>query len=251
MNPFEQIFYNIVGGGLVSLLTFLGIKILDFFRSRRFKKVFGFDSENSYFIVYGLMKLAPSFDDKGILIQWPYTKPDVNGKFNISTPVSAAEMRGAKYLSEAFGKNAKTSPVLIPDLEIRDKMDISFCSVGGLNNLKTIDILECEDNNFFTFASSPQITISVKSEPSMKFAVDGYFDYGFIIKLRPKSLQNKVWIGIAGLGEWGTSGAAWFLARNWKDIEKNYRNKPFGIIVKVRGGKDESAQLVYQTSGGR
>jgi len=29
-----------------------------------------------------------------------------------------------------------------------------------------------------------------------------------------------VWIAVAGLGEWGTSGAAWFLSKNWKKIKK-------------------------------
>ena len=60
-------------------------------------------------------------------------------------------------------------------------------------------------------------------------------------------MQNRTWIAVAGLGEWGTSGAAWFLARNWKEVEKIYKQKPFGLIIKVRAGKDESAQLVYRS----
>jgi hypothetical protein len=36
------------------------------------------------------------------------------------------------------------------------------------------------------------------------------------LKIIPKSFPNRVWIAVAGLGEWGTSGAAWFLSKNWK-----------------------------------
>ncbi len=47
----------------------------------------------------------------------------------------------------------------------------------------------------------------------------------------------------AGLGDWGTSGAAWYLAANWNDLRSRY-GESFGIVVEVDIGSDESARPV-------
>jgi hypothetical protein len=156
-------------------------------------------------------------------------------------------MRTAKYIAESFGKHIQVFPRLIPDEEIKERLDISFCAVGGQNNLKTHDILEDENNTFFRFDWASNPAISVIGNSDLKYTHDGTYDYGYIIKITPKLFENRTWIGVAGLGEWGTSGAAWYLARNWKKIEKIYRNHAFGLIVKVKVGKDESAQPIYKS----
>jgi len=68
-------------------------------------------------------------------------------------------------------------------------------------------------------------------------------DYGFILKIHPEQHKNKVWIVCAGYGEWGTSGAAYYLAKNWKYIYKKAKDKPFAIMINVEIGKDESAKI--------
>lgn len=80
------------------------------------------------------------------------------------------------------------------------------------------------------------------------------FDYGLILKIRPEQFPERVWIVCAGIGEWGTSGAGWYLSNKWKEILK--ANRPwydprglfegadFATIVQVRPGQDESAKMV-------
>ena len=191
------------------------------------------------------MVLKQLFDEKGEPVKWPYTKLGMGGSFAFSVPVSFTATKSAKYLAEAFSKDIKASSKLISDDEIRERLDISYCSLGGLNNHKTKDILESEENIFFDFAGDP-LGIITKKEPEENYTIDRIHDYAFIIKVVPKSFPDRTWIAVAGLGEWGTSGAAWFLARKWRKIKKIAENKEFGLIIKVRGGKDESAQIVYQ-----
>lgn len=245
----EQIMLGIVSGFLASLLFVLFFwlckKTLYHYRKRSFKKIFGQDAEKNFNIVYGKMVLLPCFDKNGNPIKWPYAKPGTNTLFSISSPVSFTETKSAKYISEAFSKDIDTTPKLISDDEIKARLDISYCSLGGYNNFKTIDVLESEENEFFDIDVSAA-EIVVKDDHKKRYKVDGTYDYAVIIKIVPKSFPNRVWIAIAGLGEWGTSGAAWFLSRNWKKIKKIAKDQQFGLIIRVKGGQDESTEILYQ-----
>ena len=235
---------NILSGVIVAVLIWAWIKGVAFLNNRKFRNVFGSTAENPFFIIYGLLKLNECYNQNGQPIEFPYSNisPNARGESRISSLVSGSQARGIKYLSESFRENTKIIPQLVSDSEVESKMDISYCSIGGMNNSKTVDILNHEENEFFKFSDVGDKIVGVKN--SLSFTIDKGFDYALIIKLRPKSLQNKTWVAIAGIGEWGTSGASWFLARNWKEIEKTYNQRSFGLIIKVKGGKDESAQIV-------
>ena len=70
------------------------------------------------------------------------------------------------------------------------------------------------------------------------------FDYGLILKIKPKQFPDRTWFTCAGLGEWGTSGAAWYLAKKWKDIHNFAENSAFAIIVRVKKDQDEFADPI-------
>jgi len=242
----EQIMLNIIGGFFASIIFFVIFELCGWFKKqyykKSFKQIFGEDATKDFNIVYGKMVLLPSYKKDGTLVEWPYAKPGTNNAFRVSSIVSFAGTKSAKFISESFGKNIGHTPLLTSDEDIKEKLDISYCSVGGYNNYKTVDILESEENTFFDIAVP---SIVDKENPNKKFNSDGTYDYGVIIKIVPKSFSNRTWIAVAGLGEWGTSGAAWYLSRNWKKIKKITKNKPFGLVIKVQGGKDESAEIIY------
>ena len=66
-----------------------------------------------------------------------------------------------------------------------------------------------------------------------------------ILKVRPTQCPNRVWISCAGFTEHGTSGAAYFLASKWNQIWSEAGGDPFIIVVKVRTGQDQSAEVLY------
>ena len=238
-----QIICNIIGGALVALLTWLFLWLIKRYYKWNFKRVFGGDSADNFFITYGRMRLYPSYDEKGNKREWPYYNKSGHS-FRVSSVVSFSGTRAVKYLSETFGKVVNISPKLISDEEIEEKLDISFCSIGGKNNLKTEDVLRSEENVFYDFGKSgSKPVIITKKNGEKKFSVHDIYDYAFIIKIIPKNFPNRVWIAVAGLGEWGTSGAAWFLSKKWNKMSKN---KSFGVLIKVRLGKDESAEVVHK-----
>lgn len=243
-NVLLQILFNIIGGAAVLILERVYFEIKKIYYKRGFKEVFGKDSLENFIITYGQMRLLPCYDEKGAVRKWPYYHKSGSG-FRVSSVVSFTGTKSIQYLSETFGKVTKVTPKLSSDEEIEEKLDISFCSIGGLNNLKTKDVLQSEENTFYYFdPSGPEVVISTK-ENDKKFSIDGTYDYGFIIKIVPKNFPNRVWIAVAGLGEWGTTGAVWFLSKNWGKMPKN---KSFGMIIKVRAGQDESAEMVYLLS---
>ena len=243
----EQILLNVLGGFIVALLIEIWIKFRDHLKHRRFRNIFGFSSKNPFYIVYGLLERNGHPNTQAE--KFPYIRSGVEDtRFgNIPIVLSEANAKGIKYLSESFGRNSNTTPFLVSDNEVKEKMDISYCSIGGRNNLKTNDLEKSDDNKFFKFNISEGSIVSVKNN-KLKFTADEDFDYGFIIKLRPKALPNRTWVAIAGLGSPGTSGATWFLAKNWRKIEKIYGQRSFGLVVRVRREKDESTQIVCRSS---
>lgn len=245
---FRTVIINVFNGFLASLLylfCFWSVaRIREFLKNRKFKNLFGPDTKKNFTIVYGRMSLKPVFDKNGDPIQSPYIKRERKIELNFSAPVSFSDTKSAIYLSECFGEIG-IYPKLVSDYDIEDKLNFSYCSLGSYNNFKTIDILESAENIFFEIDWA-KCEIKLKDDKRKKFRSGKNFDYAVIIKIIPTSFKNRVWIAVAGLGEWGTSGAAWFLSKNWKEIERIARNKQFGLIVKVNNGKDESAEIVYK-----
>ncbi len=213
------------------------------FHAWNFKKVFGKDASSEFYIVYGQMKHRECFEKNASPMEWPYYKPGAQGLFRVSSVVSSTVPKSIKFISEAFNKSGGLTPKLAFDIEVKNRLDISFCSIGGLNNLKTVEVLKNEENVFYDFKeSSGDLVIVVKDDSQREFLIEPNYDYALIIKIIPESFPNRAWIIIAGLGEWGTTGAVWFLSNKWKKVPKN---KSFGMIVKVRAGQDESAEVVH------
>lgn len=239
-NDIRELLINLLGGILVAVLDRFIIFLNKTFKGFRYKQIFGSDSAD-FNIVYGKMVLKPQYTSQD---RFPYIKPNNPGQFSISSPVSFSETRAAKYLSESYSKALDKSPRLISDDEIRDKIDISYCSLGGYNNYKTIEIIESIQNEFLEFNLKAAGSIVNKKDKQKVYSVDGTYDYAVIIKFKHRLFPNRTQICVAGLGEWGTSGGSWFLARKWKELRKKVGDKSFGAVIRVRHRMDESAELI-------
>ena len=161
----------------------------------------------------------------------------------MSEPVSLADLRAAIYVSDLFFKITSKSPILVADTQVLAKLDFSYSAFGGLSNEKTKDVLVDSANIFFRFNINSPVTIE-QIKNGRLFNNSNVEDLGIIIKVKSSHFPNRTQICIAGLGEYGTSGAAWFLANKWKEIRKTVKGKNFGALIKVRIGKDESATLI-------
>ena len=131
---------------------------------------------------------------------------------------------------------------------MHEKMDCSFISVGGVAKLaETRDLLDDASNTFLEFSDN-EGRCSIKDKITGAYlATDGKekgFDYGLIIKIHPRNNRRRTWICCAGIGEWGTSGAGWYLSNKWAELQKIVKNKEFYVVTKTRIGADETTSVI-------
>jgi hypothetical protein len=212
----------------------------------RFKQIFGSGVASSRLVlVYAELELT------GARSPYPYRKPGgrPNVCLSITRPVSICEVRAANYLAGAIGGATSSTPSVRSDFEVRAELDLDFVSFGSpFSNFKSDDCQSNVGNKLARIDEGGSITRVEDDRP----LVDEYelgFDYGLILKVRPIQFPNRVWLMCAGRGEWGNLGAAWFLSNKWGEIRKLARSKPFAIVVRVRPGQDQSAEVVRSMVG--
>jgi hypothetical protein len=99
------------------------------------------------------------------------------------------------------------------------------------------------NNTFLYFFHQPNAVYIVDKKTNRRFAAANK-DYGLILKIPNLRFPGHFFFVCAGLGEWGTSGASWYLASKWKSLQKEF-GEAFGVVVEVEIGSDESARRVF------
>lgn len=240
----KNILFNILGGIIVAIFTWLIIKTKGLINNYKFRRLFGHDSIRDFRLVYGKMYLkSPCYDKNSVIIDSPYFKPGKPYVYKLSSILSNTEAVSIKYISDCFTRVTNLSPEMTSDEAIIDRFDLSYMAFGGLNNEKSILILDSPQNEFYKFGVTANNIISLNND------VDVYYptpttDYALIIKISPSQCQKRTHFCVAGIGEAGTRGASYFLGKNWRMILRKTKGKDFGIIIKVSNNNDESAEIV-------
>ena len=229
-------------------------------RNFKFKTLFGKDTEigGTYHIVYALLILDSNAKQMG---RGDYLYRSVDGikslRFAAQKAVSSCEMRAASYISNTFGSCVSIAPHLSASTDFPTSLNASLVTLGGLSNLITTEILNNDANTLVKMTHNN--FISVQSDRPVVEYESGY-DYGLILRIRPDAYPDRVWIVCAGLGEWGTSGSAWYLSNMWRKLSEDtwswqkpqqyLMGVPFAAIIRVNPGRDRSAKRValFKTS---
>ena len=239
----SDIFYNVLGGAIVALGTMSAQYLRRKYRNRKFKQVFGEDVDQNYNIVYPTYLTSPE-----TVFEMPPSQVtrERHGTGRLTVVNSTAASRSISHLGYTIGTNAKRSPHIKAHTEVDEDWGISFISIGGLNNFKSVDLLNDPANSFIRFGPPPFNTIVTSNSGSILVQLrERGVDYGLIVKINPTNNLNRIWICCAGFLEWGTSGAAWWLANRWKEeIYPRARNRPFACITRTQVGSDESTTLL-------
>ncbi|MFX0210263.1 MAG: hypothetical protein ACFFDT_30065 [Candidatus Hodarchaeota archaeon] len=238
----------IIGGlltfGIIELIKYIFSRI----RLRHLRKFFGEDvvSSDAFHLVYAEF-ILPKFINNNQLPSHPFKKPGKEKSgigFSMHNPISSCEVRSIKYLVESLFPQKGDKLMLSSDTELSKQLNISFVAFGDpLSNYKTKDIMQNEGTELIGFDNIK--FYSVKSN-QVVLIPDGQYDYGIILKIHPKQFSERTWFACAGLDEWGTSGAAWYLAKKWKSLYNFAKDSPFAVIVRVNKGQDESAKIVLK-----
>ena len=150
-----EILQNIIGGIIagitVLILSYLYHLLKRYFIGRKFKDIFG--CNNDYNIVYGLydtpdITQAPFFAKKKLVFpKHPRKGTDryEDAAQNLEKITSIATLESIGYLLYTFGRNTKINPNITSDEEVDGKMNLSFVSIGGLNNKTQIGRASCRE----------------------------------------------------------------------------------------------------------
>jgi hypothetical protein len=158
--------------------------------------------------------------------------------------------RVIKYASSTFGKYIKKTNSLniVLDEDVINNWEGTFiCSGSSDSNIKTFDFENLQENNLYKFEFD-------KSSGSRCFKITGQTfklepngkDIAIISRLRnPHSKGDYIYV-CAGLGEWGTSGAIYYLFKYWNKLHKKYKKDNFCLVVQVDVKSDETARVIRE-----
>lgn len=168
---------------------------------------------------------------------------------SISEAVSNCEVRAINYISSGIFSKLKCQSFIHSDKDMKNKNDFSMISVGGSVAEVFEDLLLFVEKHF----ELTQNSFNNKRKGNI-YSIDDDFDYGLIVKTTPKNSDDRIWISCFGIGEWGTSGSAWFLSNKYKELYDiayawscdicSYNDNKFIAVIKVPIGNDEKAELV-------
>lgn len=163
--------------------------------------------------------------------------------------LGSCSVRLTKYSSSEFALfRQKTNPVnIVLDEEVINNWDGTFICFGSSDsNIKTFDIESLNENNLYKyeFGTNGIRRFNIAGE---KYSINQTEDVGILLRLKnPYHSEDKLFI-CAGIGEWGTSGSAYYLFKNWRKLYKRFgSNNNFALILKVRINSDESAREIRE-----
>ncbi len=220
-------------------------KSLDRWRFRRFFGQHVLSEQNIFAVVDPYTHPLPRGKNRYIK-KFLNRKPDqpLIGEDNV---LGVNVVRVVTYVSATFSKYRKgTNPItVVTDEHIENRWDGTFICFGSSDsNIKTYDIERLPEQSFYTFDFGPngfrRFNIGSRSFSSTRSQ-----DYGVLLRIRNPRHPEHYLLVCAGLGEWGTSGSAYFLFDHWKELYKKHKQRDFCKIIEVDVGSDESAREVF------
>jgi hypothetical protein len=181
-----------------------------------------------------------------------YIKPFRDGRRQeIAGPsdriIGLCEVRAASYLINALAKYRRIPLGIEDDQACLKRLDRSIVSLGSSASNEITEIIEQDPRNQFLRIESKDSSAAIRCKVTDSIvpvdAGEVRKDHGIILKLHNKRFPGQYFFVCAGIGEWGTSGAAWFLATHWKVLDS--LGEEFGCVVEVEIGSDQSARFIY------
>jgi hypothetical protein len=200
--------------------------------NRKFRKFFGpaaYDGENIYAVVDPFSHPSPPHSTRYIK-HFLGRKPDLP-IIGVNDVLGICVVRIVAYCASAFSEHRKEgrSITIVKDSDAISSWDGTYLAFGSSDsNIRTFEIETLKEQTFYKFDFGPhgyrRITVG-----NHYFDSGPRQDFGIILKmLNPYSSGHLLFI-CAGLGEWGTSGAAHFLLGRWPDLYKRHKTSEFAV----------------------
>lgn len=241
------------------ILGFIGSKLSRSLEEKQFRNFFGdYVSENNKFkIVYGMIEQSESIknlEEQGKGFRKTFHDDHIFQVRTTSKVVTEDVIRSFAHIYQAIAKFVKKPIPICTDMEAIKDLKSTYITIGGpAVNEMTDWALEGKPSEHFEFSRIGEL-----GEWGLKIISTGEFfkhpvghetDYGLILKVRNSRFPDHFFFICAGIGSWGTSGAAWYLSNHWKTLYKEYKAKEFGIVVEVKRKSDSSATRIFPKQG--
>jgi hypothetical protein len=156
------------------------------------------------------------------------------------------EVRSISYILNAISKHRQQPVAIESDTKAYSRLSRTLVSLGSPSSNELTEIILSEARNkYASFGQDEAGSFIYLQQERLKIrAFDGSprRDLGLVLKITNQRFPGHYFYVCAGLGEWGTSGAAWYLANKWGELDDI--GEEFGEIVQVEIGSDESATRV-------
>jgi hypothetical protein len=241
---------NFVAGIFIFLLGFFWPIIPKSIQAYRLKKFFSSSILSDRFaIVYGtLQDPCPRVDSAGETVM-RFMKRFRNGEvIRVAGPheniVGDCEIRASGYLVQNIGKIREKTIKIISDNEAYEDLNFTLISLGSpASNQITGFVMREPTNQFYNFRQENQ-EVFIEAIPDARRYRPERKDLAIIMRIRNERFPNHYFCVCAGLGEWGTSGATYYLATHWDQLYKEFKTDNFAILVEVDVGSDTSAYRI-------
>jgi hypothetical protein len=243
---------NLFAGILIFLLGLFWSVIPKSLRQRRLRRFWGKGVlGNDFAICFGTMLDSRIMQTP--IPQFRFVKKFHSGRqIQLAGPfgniVGESEFRASSYLINTLSTYRRDPVIILDDQTAYTKLDRTLVALGSSSSNEVTDLILREPSNtFLDFGQTGQNSYIVDKKGGQRlqgFQPPILKDLGMILKIPNTRFLGHFFFVCAGLGEWGTSGAAWYLAKKWNELNKEYR-ECFGIVVEVDVGSDESARRIF------
>ncbi len=244
-----------------------------------FDRVFGSRAEPTYLVSGGFLlheriqqsiKEDASYasdQERKRFCEFPLQKPsmDASLRFSASVLMGSSESRAFGHLAQlAIDETAALQLRNHTDMEaeVLNHTNRNLIALGAYSNQLSMRILCDRANDLVVPAIYKKSTgewdgrfIGRTSGLPLHDELTSGRDLGLILKIAPSGHPDKTWILCGGLGEWGTSGAAYFLTHKWPKLASHpcLKRNPanFAALIDVPEHTDDDASLMWMVSSAR
>lgn len=220
----------------------------------RFKRFFGKNAINSnqVYLVLDPYEHPQSRQQAGLMNRFVKRfhnlRPDIPivGEDKL---LGSCSVRVVKYGSSEFGLyREKVNPIqTVLDEEVIKNWKGSFICFGSSDsNIKTFQIENLPENSLYKFGFNDN-GYRCFNVLGNEYSISPEGDVGILLRMKnPFHPEHRLFI-CAGIGEWGTSGSAYYLFNNWKSLYKKYKSdNNFIILIRVESKSDESVRIITE-----
>jgi hypothetical protein len=160
--------------------------------------------------------------------------------------------QAAAMLTALFLRHTGKVLRIVTDSEVPHKRDATLICYGTSDsNFKTFDIEASAENDLcqFSFNGSGQRAFRLGGQLHSIESRDGItYDRAIVLRLTSRQNANHCYVVCAGLSEWGSLAAVYYLTKQWKDLHKRFdklgRRTDFCVLLEVPYGQFENAREV-------